>query len=121
MSEPSGEPSQDGKRRERRVRVRLPVAVRGVDRSGVRFDEHTVSENVCRGGLAFVLSREIDVGVDLEISIPLPHQGAEGDGNFATQGRVRHIGACADGRMIGVEFTGPHFYRVFLSESPTQA
>ena len=64
MSEPSGEPSQDGKRRERRVRVRLPVAVRGVDRSGVRFDEHTVSENVCRGGLAFVLSREIDLGVD---------------------------------------------------------
>jgi len=117
MSELFGEPVQDGRRRERRVQVRLPVAVRGVDRSGVRFDEHTTSENLCRGGLAFVLSREIDVGVDLEISIPLPRQGGEEEGNFATQGRVRHIGTCADGRMIGVEFTGPHFYRLFLSES----
>jgi len=80
-----------------------------------------MSENVCRGGLAFFLSREIDVGVDLEISIPLPRQGAEEEGNFATRGRVRHIGTCADGRVIGVEFTGPHFYRLFLSESPTQA
>ena len=51
MSEPSaGSLRSDAKRRERRVRVRLPVAVRGVDRSGARFDEHTVSENVCRGG-----------------------------------------------------------------------
>lgn len=121
MSELFGELVPDGKRRERRVQMRLPVAVRGVDRTGVRFDERTMSENVCRGGVAFVLSREIDVGVDLEISIPLPRQGREEEGNFATRGRVRHIMVRGEGRMIGVEFTGPHFYRLFLSESPTQA
>lgn len=121
MSEPFGESSYEGKRRERRVRVRLPVAVSGVDRTGARFDEQTISENVCRAGVAFVLSREVEVGVDVEITIPLPRQGHENEGNFTTRGRVRHIGSCPDGRMIGVEFTGRHFYRVFLSESPTQA
>jgi hypothetical protein len=121
MSEFLEEPVQDGRRRERRVRVRLPVAVSGIDRSGTRFDEHTMSENVCRAGVAFVLSREIEVGVDVEITIPLPNQGREDEGKFTTQGRVRHIVPRADGRVIGVEFTGPHFYRVFLSESPTQA
>ena len=49
-------------RRERRIRVRLPVEVRGTDRSGARFDERTTSEDVCRAGRGFALSRELEIG-----------------------------------------------------------
>ena len=41
------------RRRERRVPVHLPMLVRGTDRTGDSFEEHTSSENLCRGGAAF--------------------------------------------------------------------
>lgn len=110
------------KRKERRIRVRLPVEVRGVDRSGVRFNERTESEDLSRQGAAFVLSRDLDLGADLDILIVRPPRGKSAarestPGDFATQARVRHIQSAQAGRIIGVEFIGSHFHRVFLSES----
>src|SRR6267378_2864081 len=77
-------------RSERRIAVRLPLKVRGRDSRGVTFEEDTSSENLCRN-----------------------------DADFATQGRVVHV---ADSRsvgekLVGVQFTGPRFQRVFRSES----
>ena len=60
------------RRTERRVRVKLPLEVHGVDRSGAKFAERTTSEDLCRGGVAFLLEHEIEVDVELELSIPLP-------------------------------------------------
>ena len=101
------------RRTERRIRVRLSVQISGTDRGGVRFEEHTTSENICRKGLAFVLSRELELDVDVEIQIPQP----SGQHPFSTRGRVRHVKTGESGRVIGVEFTGPRFHRVFVSES----
>ncbi len=70
-------PASPAKRRaERRVRVHLPVEVHGVDRTGARFQERTTSEDVCRNGVAFLLVHELEVDVQLELSIPLPRRGA---------------------------------------------
>jgi hypothetical protein len=74
--------SASERRAERRIRVRLPVEVRGTDLAGTRFEERTTSENVCRGGLAFSLSRSIAVGADLDIHIP---------GYYASMLRVPHF------------------------------
>jgi hypothetical protein len=121
MSEMSAQSASVERRREKRVQVRLPVEIRGTDRSGKPFDERTTSENLCRGGVAFTLSRELDLGANLEINIPLPRPGHQDETDFATRGQVRHMYVTENGRIFGVAFTGPRFQRMFVSERATDA
>ena len=122
MSETSASPSPAERRSERRLRVRLPVGVRGTDRNGAGFDEKTFSEDVCRGGMAFVLSRALEPGVDAEIHISLPApEGNREPTDFATRGQVRHVQALKSGSVVGVAFVGPRLHRLFLSESAPPA
>jgi hypothetical protein len=113
-------PSAARPRAERRISVRLPLMVKGRDTRGVNFEESTSSENLCRGGAAFVTRFDVAVGSDLEILIPFSQTGARHrEPDFATQGRVVHVrDAEAEGeRFVGVQFTGPRFRRLFHSES----
>ena len=111
-------PTQE-RRSERRITVRLPMQLRGTDRAGRRFEERTQSQNVCRSGAAFATVHELDLGADVEIVIPLPKRGRERETDFATRGRVVHVESGRDPRekIVGVEFTGPRFHRVFVPES----
>ena len=107
-------------RSERRIAVRLPMQVTGKDSRGVVFTEDTSCENLCRGGAAFVTRFEVAVGSDLEIRIPRSYQVARrSEGDFSTRGRVVHVAEvpAAGGRLVGVQFTGPRFQRMFRSES----
>ena len=107
-------------RAERRIAVRLPMQVTGRDSRGVVFTEETSSENVCRNGAAFVTRFEVTIGCDLDIRIPTSHQAwRRNDSDFATRGTVVHIAAAKiDGeKLIGVQFTGPRFQKVFRPES----
>jgi hypothetical protein len=107
-------------RSERRMAVRLPLKVRGRDTRGVIFEEETSSENLCRSGAAFMTRFNVAIGSDLEIRIPLSRYASRrGESDFRTQGRVVHVtGGQPDGeRLVGVQFTGPRFHRVFRSES----
>jgi hypothetical protein len=117
---PQVAPSVSKQRSERRIAVRLPLMVRGRDTRGVMFEEETSSENLCRGGAAFVTHFDLAVGSDLEICIPFSHYAPRRkEPDFATQGRVVHVSdSQTDGeRLVGVQFTGPRFRRVFHSES----
>ena len=107
-------------RTERRISVRLPMQVTGRDSRGAIFTEETSSENLCRGGAAFVTRFEVPVGVDLDIRIPMSHQACRReDADFATRGQVVHVAAASGPaeRLVGVRFTGPRFQKVFRSES----
>jgi PilZ domain len=106
-------------RSERRISVRLPLRVRGRDARGVTFEEETSSENLCRNGAAFVTRFDVAIGSDLEIRIPFSRYASRRTENdFATSGRVVHVAEQQPGeRLIGVQFTGPRFQRVFRSES----
>ena len=108
-------------RAERRISVRLPMQVTGRDTRGVVFTEETSSENLCRGGAAFLTRYDLPVGADVDIRIPTSSQQAwkRDDTNFATRGRVIHVSpATGPGeRLVGVQFIGPRFQRVFRSES----
>jgi hypothetical protein len=100
--------------------VRLPLHVRGRDSRGVVFEEETSSENLCRNGAAFVSRFDLAIGSDLEIRIPFSHYTSRRlETDFATQGRVVHVSATDTGgeHLVGVQFTGPRFQRVFRSES----
>jgi hypothetical protein len=116
---PATSPSTSKSRAERRIAVRLPLTVRGRDTRGVTFEEETSSENLCRGGAAFVTRFDVAIGSDLEISIPFSHYAAlRKEPDFATQGRVVHVRDSQEGeRLVGVQFTGPRFRRMFRSES----
>jgi hypothetical protein len=108
------------KRSERRIAVKLPLRVRGRDARGFAFEEETASENVCRGGAAFRTRFDVAIGSDLEILIPVKgpaQRRAEQD--FATLGRVVHVSdGLLDGeKVVGVQFVGPRFQRVFRSET----
>src|SRR5882724_7236725 len=81
-------------RAERRISVRLPMQVTGRDSRGLVFTEETSSENVCRGGAAFVTRFEVPVGADLDIRIPTSHQAWRGeDAYFARRAGVVHRSA----------------------------
>jgi hypothetical protein len=127
-------------RSERRIAVRLPLKVRGRDAHGFTFEEDTSSENLCRNGAAFVTRFDVAIGSDLEIRIPFsqyasrrtqperfdgPAVGSRfptprfNESDFATHGRVVHVRMSRSGKekLVGVQFTGPRFQRVFRSES----
>src|SRR5882762_5145694 len=116
-------------RSERRIAVRLPLKVRGRDARGLPFEEDTASENLCRNGAAFVTRFDVAIGSDLEIHIPFsqyasrragsPTLSRSADADFSTQGRVVHVvESKSEGeKLVGVQFTGPRFQRVFRSES----
>jgi hypothetical protein len=107
-------------RSERRIAVRLPLRVKGRDARGLAFEEETASENLCRNGAAFRTRLDVAVGMDLEIRIPLSrYSSRRNENDFATYGRVVHVGAGKNEgeKMIGVQFIGPRFQRVFRSES----
>jgi PilZ domain len=107
-------------RSERRIAVRLPMRVRGRDSRGVVFEEETSSENLCRSGAAFMTRFDVAIGSDLEIRIPFSYYASRrSESDFATSGRVVHVAdAPALGeKLVGVQFTGPRFQRVFRSES----
>ena|SRR5579863_10589935 len=110
------------RRRERRVPVHLPIVVRGVDRMGHSFEERTSSENLCRGGAAFALRYPLDLGDQLEIHIPVLPTSAGADTEFSTKGRIVHLmpGRRVHELIVGVEFTGPRFNRMFVSEETSQ-
>jgi hypothetical protein len=100
--------------------VRLPLRVRGRDARGFSFEEETASENLCRSGAAFRTRFDVAIGSNLEIRIPLQGVVARrGEQDFETQGKVVHISAGADEgeKVVGVQFVGPRFQRMFRSES----
>jgi hypothetical protein len=108
------------KRSERRIAVRLPLRVRGRDSRGFAFEDDTASENLCRSGVAFRTRFDVAIGSNLEIRIPKQAYTAKRtEVDFETQGKVVHVSeSLSDGeRVVGVQFVGPRFQRVFRSES----
>jgi len=107
-------------RSDRRISVRLPLRVRGRDARGFAFEEDTSSENLCRSGAAFRTRFDVAIGSNLQIRIPLQAPAARRDEtDFETLGRVVHVSEPLSGgeKVVGVQFVGPRFQRVFRSES----
>lgn len=108
------------KRSERRISVRLPLKVRGRDARGLSFEEETASENLCRGGAAFRTRFDVAIGSNLEILIPAKVSALRrAEQDFTTQGKVVHVSddLLSGEKVVGVQFVGPRFQRMFRSEA----
>jgi len=109
-------------RRQHRIAVALEVRIRGVDRAGLPFEEVIHSDNISRGGCSLEVSRELDLGAELDIEI-LRHLPGRAGLIFLTRGVVvRSVPAGPAGEdryLIGIQFTGPHF-PTYASEDTTR-
>ena len=107
-------------RRQHRIAVALEVRIRGVDRAGLPFEEVIHSDNISRGGCSLEVSRELDLGAELDIEI-LRHLPGRAGLIFLTRGVVvRSVptGPAGEDRyLIGIQFTGPHFPTYASEES----
>ena len=95
------------------------MLIRGTDHHGEKFEERTSSLNLCRGGAAFATRFAIDLGERLDIFISAASPAKNPDSEFSTHGRVVHLDRGIDGQklIVGVEFTGPRFHRMYVSEA----
>lgn len=106
-------------RRQHRLAVALEVKIRGTDRAGISFEESVFSHDISRGGCSLEISRELEVGADLEVEILRHLPGPAGAIPFETQGVVlRCVPAAAanpasasgdEVYTVAIQFTGPHF------------
>ncbi|MEW5976833.1 MAG: PilZ domain-containing protein [Acidobacteriota bacterium] len=60
------------KRRLKRVRIGLPVRVRGTNAGGVQFEEMSRSVDVSADGALFLLKQDLKRGTCVTLSLPLP-------------------------------------------------
>jgi hypothetical protein len=115
-SEKPGVAERD-RRGQRRISVGLQIVVRGTDGSGRRFEETSQVLDVSRTGASFTCSRELPMGADLELLIPKLGLGRPSADDFQTLAHVMRVGpAEGGGFVIGAQFVGPRFHRVFITE-----
>ena len=119
MCPPADADQGSNRRMQKRIAVGLAMLVRGVERDGTAFEDSTQSYNISRTGASFTTARQLEVGMELEIIIPgrTTPRGTEND--FIAQARIVRIlpGKSEAEKTIGVQFVGPRFHRIFVSES----
>lgn len=89
------------KRKEKRVALRIPVRLLGLDELGMPFDEKCHTENVSRSGALVCSRHQHPLGSKIQF---------EAYGNFRSETTVRLIlkdNHRPDLYKIGVEFNGP--------------
>lgn len=121
MKRPGSAQNSD-RRIQRRIAVGLPMTVRGTDAAGIRFEDASQTHNVSRTGVSFITSRELKLGMDVEIAIS--REGAR-DSDFQTLAHIVRVEPAEPDApakdapqqyLIGVQFIGPRFHRVFVNE-----
>ena len=106
-------------RLQRRIEVGLAMHIRGKESDGSAFDDVVHSGNVSRTGASFATTRQLEVGAELEVTIPRrPGEHAE-DADFVTRARVVRVipGSDERERVVGIQFLDRRFHRVYVSES----
>ncbi len=95
------------RRRFPRMRLQMPVFVRGVDAAGTEFLELTKTLNISATG-AFVASpRRLDAENIVHLTIPAPPPPSTGMVPLETppiQARIRRQQAAGDVHLVGLEF-----------------
>ena len=112
----------DDRRKQRRISVGLDIVVRGQDREGHRFDTTSQILDVSRTGASFLTTRDIAMGADLEVMIPKLGLGRASKDDYQTLAHVVRVvdDPVSGQRVIGVQFVGPRFNRVFITEETAE-
>jgi len=110
------EETQAERRKSFRMGMALPVRVTGFTDEGAAWEEVTGTEDVSQGGLSVRLTRRVELGQVLGLSLPMPKRLREFDLNDSTYrvyGLVRGIVHKDDKPRVGVMFFGKYPPRGF--------
>ena len=93
-----------------RLPIRVPVFIKGIDRSGDEFFELTHTVNVSASGACLITRRDLAYSADLLVSIPAPVSSDAGlpeDHDFRFPAKVVRLenGGVNPNRRVSVRFT----------------
>jgi PilZ domain len=98
------------RRRSPRIRLQVPVFIRGTDNYGESFLDLSRTLDISAAGAYLASSRSIRSNEILSLTIPAPPPTASGTVPAAMapmQARVRRLQAAGDVTRVGVEFLKP--------------
>jgi hypothetical protein len=110
--------AEPDRRKEERMKLKVPVRVQGHTPEGTAWDEMTTCEDASHGGASFALKHSTFPGQVLLLSLPLPknfRSYALSDASYNTYGLVRSILSAWPAARVGVMFIGrnpPKGYKV---------
>jgi hypothetical protein len=98
------------RRRSPRIRLQVPVFLRGIDTAGGDFLELTKTINISSTGACIACSHAVRVEQAVQLTIPAPSPSASGLVPPETpplSARVRRVQPVGDLHLVGVEFLRP--------------
>lgn len=110
------EASQNERRKSFRMDMSLPVRVHGFAEDGTSWEEVANTDDVSQGGLGLHLSRSVELGQVLLLTLPLPKRLREFDLSeavYRVYALVRGIVYNSDKTRVGVMFFGKYPPRGF--------
>jgi hypothetical protein len=93
-----------------RIRIQVPVFLRGADAAGVEFLELTKTLNISARGACITSTHMLRVDQNVQLTIPAPAPSSSSLVPSETppiSARVRRLGALGDLRIFGLEFLRP--------------
>jgi hypothetical protein len=93
-----------------RIRLQIPMFIRGVDASGVEFIELARTLDISSTGVFLASPRRLRVNELAKLTIPAPpptSPGALPPETPPIQGRVRRLRTAGDIHLMAVEFLSP--------------
>lgn len=108
--------TQGERRKNLRLGLAIPVRVQGFFADGTTWEEFSTTEDVSAGGASFPLSREVQLGQILHLSLALPKRLRQFDLNdaaYRVYTLVRGVRRRSGQPMVGVMFFGKYPPRGF--------
>ena len=100
----------DERRRSQRIRLQVPLFLRGTDDAGVEFVDLTKTVNISATGAFLACRRGLHTNQLLRLTIPVASESYSGLIPAETppiQARVRRTSEAGDTHLVGVEFLKP--------------
>jgi|SRR5579872_5111531 len=98
------------RRQSSRIRLQIPLFLRGSDDSGAEFIDLTKTLDVSSTGACVLTRRTLQIGQIVRITIPVSTEQGSGLIPAETppiQARVRRAGEIGEAHTVGVEFLKP--------------
>jgi PilZ domain len=98
------------RRRSPRIRLQIPLFLRGVDRTGLQYVELTKTLDISSTGAFLASEHFLQDGQLVRITIPVSSEAISGLVPSETppiHARVRRVTRAADIHLVGVEFLKP--------------
>lgn len=98
------------RRRFPRIRLQVPMFIRGMDAHGAEYLDLTKTLDISAAGVFLSIERSIRPDDIVSLTIPAPPSSSSGLVPASTppiQARVRRIQAAGDVNLVGVEFLKP--------------